>query len=177
MPDTMLDGEIVALDENGAPRLRRPPGGAYRNKNRQSDLLRVRSPVRWRRRSTRRCRWSNGRNRLQNLLADGKHGPRIRFVEHFETGGDAVLRSACRISLEGIVSKRARCALPIRPHGCWTKAKCRAGHEVVIGGWSTTGGEFRSLLVGVNRGRAISSMSAGSVPVSAKRRSSNCCPG
>ncbi|MEO8896651.1 MAG: DNA ligase D, partial [Rhizomicrobium sp.] len=34
----------------------------------------------------------------------------------------------------------------------WTKAKCRAGHEVVIGGWSTTAGKFRSLLVGVHRG-------------------------
>ena len=30
----------------------------------------------------------------------------IRFVEHFETGGDAVLQSACRMSLEGIVSKQ-----------------------------------------------------------------------
>ncbi len=34
----------------------------------------------------------------------------------------------------------------------WTKAKCRAGHEVVIGGWTTTAGKFRSLLAGVNRG-------------------------
>ena len=34
----------------------------------------------------------------------------------------------------------------------WTKAKCRAGHEVVIGGWTTTAGNFRSLLVGVHRG-------------------------
>src|SRR5918992_4791947 len=30
-------------------------------------------------------------------------------------------------------------------------AKCRAGHEVVIGGWTREGGRFRSLLVGVNR--------------------------
>ncbi len=33
----------------------------------------------------------------------------------------------------------------------WTKAKCRAGHEVVIGGWDETQGRFRSLLVGVHR--------------------------
>src|SRR6185437_1683404 len=36
--------------------------------------------------------------------------------------------------------------------GEWTKSKCRAGHEVVIGGWSETSGRFRSLLVGVHRG-------------------------
>ena len=34
----------------------------------------------------------------------------------------------------------------------WVKAKCRAGHEVVIGGWTLTGSSFRSLLVGVHRG-------------------------
>jgi bifunctional non-homologous end joining protein LigD len=33
-----------------------------------------------------------------------------------------------------------------------TKAKCRAGHEVVIGAWTDTGGRFRSLIVGVRRG-------------------------
>src|SRR5690606_5616231 len=30
--------------------------------------------------------------------------------------------------------------------------KCRAGHEVVIGGWTTTGEAFRSLIAGVYRG-------------------------
>ena len=30
----------------------------------------------------------------------------LRYVEHFVSSGDAVLQSACRMSLEGIVSKR-----------------------------------------------------------------------
>jgi bifunctional non-homologous end joining protein LigD len=34
----------------------------------------------------------------------------------------------------------------------WTKSKCRAGHEVVIGGWTMDSGHLRSLLVGVHRG-------------------------
>ncbi len=34
----------------------------------------------------------------------------------------------------------------------WTKAKCRAGQEVVLGGWKTTNGKFRSLMAGVHRG-------------------------
>ena len=33
----------------------------------------------------------------------------------------------------------------------WGKSKCRAGHEVVIGGWTTTGENFRSLIAGVYR--------------------------
>ena len=76
----------------------------------------------------------------------------IRFVEHFETGGDAVLSSACRLSLEGIVSKRLDAPYRSGRTEHWAKAKCRAGHEVVIGGWTTTNGKFRSLLVGVHRG-------------------------
>ena len=46
---------------------------------------------------------------------------------------------------------------PIAPAAAasWTKAKCRAGHEVVIGGWTDTDGKFRSLLVGVHRGEHL----------------------
>jgi bifunctional non-homologous end joining protein LigD len=67
----------------------------------------------------------------------------IRFVEHFDTGGEAVLRSACKLSLEGIVSKKLDAPYQSGRNGAWTKAKCRAGHEVVVGGWSTTNGRFR----------------------------------
>ena len=63
-----------------------------------------------------------------------------------------MLQSACRMNLEGIVSKRADAPYTSGRGDSWTKSKCRAGHEVVIGGWSTTAGKFRSLLVGVHRG-------------------------
>jgi bifunctional non-homologous end joining protein LigD len=63
-----------------------------------------------------------------------------------------VLRSACRLSLEGIVSKRGDAPYVSGRTNTWAKSKCRAGHEVVIGGYSTTEGKFRSLLVGVHRG-------------------------
>src|SRR4029434_5363583 len=33
-----------------------------------------------------------------------------------------------------------------------TKAKCRAGHEVVIGAWNSNGSQFKSLMAGVYRG-------------------------
>lgn len=86
------------------------------------------------------------------MLSDASEDSRLRFVEHFETGGEAVLRSACRLSLEGIVSKRADAPYVSGRTETWAKCKCRAGHEVVIGGYATTNGNFRSLLVGVHRG-------------------------
>ena len=76
---------------------------------------------------------------------------RIRYVDHFITAGQAVLDSACRMDLEGIISKRLDAAYRSGRSESWTKAKCRAGHEVVIGGWSGEGAQVRSLLVGVER--------------------------
>ena len=78
--------------------------------------------------------------------------PTIRYLEHFEAKADEVLASACRMSLEGIVSKRLDAAYVSGRSGGWTKAKCRAGHEVVVGGYTEREGALRSLLVGVNRG-------------------------
>jgi bifunctional non-homologous end joining protein LigD len=93
--------------------------------------------------------------RLKALLADLKLPPVLRYVEHFETAGDAVLRSACTMQLEGIVSKRLEAPYRSGRGEDWTKAKCRGGHEVVIGGWTGEGGRMRSLLVGVHRGRKL----------------------
>ena len=61
--------------------------------------------------------------------------------------------AACKMGLEGIVSKRSDA--PYQPDdrsGIWCKAKCRASQELVVGGWKTTGSAFRSLIVGAYRG-------------------------
>ena len=63
-----------------------------------------------------------------------------------------MLKSACRMSLEGIVSKQAAARYASGRTDSWTKAKCRAGHEVVIGGWNSNGNQFKSLMAGVYRG-------------------------
>ena len=62
-----------------------------------------------------------------------------------------MLLSACKMHLEGIVSKRLAGQYQSGRSADWTKAKCRAGHEVVLGGWTTEAGGLRSLLAGVNR--------------------------
>src|SRR5471030_2148988 len=84
----------------------------------------------------------------------GKH-PALRYVEHFETAGDAVMESACRMHFEGIVSKQLDAPYHSGRHGSWTKAKCHNGQEVIIGGWAMTGRKLRSLLAGVHRGKKL----------------------
>lgn len=80
----------------------------------------------------------------------------IRYVDHFAAAGQAVLESACRMDLEGIISKKLDAPYRSGRSETWAKSKCRAGHEVVIGGWSGEGAQLRSLLVGVRRdGRLV----------------------
>jgi bifunctional non-homologous end joining protein LigD len=151
LPDAIIDGEICALDENGAPDFAALQAALSEGKTNllvyfAFDLLFEGGEDLRTRPLTER------KERLQQLLSKTDDDARLRFVEHFEDGGEAVLRSACRLSLEGIVSKRGNAPYVSGRTNTWAKSKCRAGHEVVIGGYSTTEGKFRSLLVGVHRG-------------------------
>ena len=153
LPDCIVDGEIVALDEHGAPDFASLQ--AALSEEHTDDLVFFAFDLLFDGAENLRAQPLSARKaRLQEILNRENAGALgvLRFVDHFETGGDAVLKSACRLSLEGIVSKQIDAAYTSGRSSVWTKAKCRAGHEVVIGGWSTTNGAFRSLLVGVFRG-------------------------
>ncbi len=75
---------------------------------------------------------------------------RVRYVEHFASTGQAVLESACRMDLEGVISKSLEAPYTAGRSTTWVKSKCRGRDEVVIGGWTSEGDRFRSLIVGVN---------------------------
>jgi bifunctional non-homologous end joining protein LigD len=74
---------------------------------------------------------------------------RIRYVDHFASTGQAVLESACRMDLEGVISKKLDAPYSAGRSTTWLKSKCRGRDEVVIGGWTSEGSRFRSLIVGV----------------------------
>jgi bifunctional non-homologous end joining protein LigD len=151
LPDCIVDGEICALDENGAPDFAALQAALSEGKT--GDLVYFAFDLLYDGGEDLRSQPLIERKaRLQTLLSDAVNDPRIRYVEHFETGGDAVLRSACKLSLEGIVSKLADAPYQSGRTETWAKSKCRAGHEVVIGAYAKTSGKFRSLLVGVFRG-------------------------
>lgn len=152
MPDCILDGEICALDGEGTPDFASLQAALSEGQTDNLvyfafDLL-FDGYEDWRDRPL-----IERKRRLEALLVEAD--PHLRYVEHFETGGDAVLKSACKLSLEGIVSKQSAAAYRSGRTDTWAKSKCRAGHEVVIGGWAKTNGKFRSLLVGVHRGEGF----------------------
>lgn len=152
LPDCIIDGEICALDEQGAPDFAALQ--AALSEGTTDDLVYFGFDLLFAGdQDLRELPLTERKSRLEALMSDAGEDMRLRFVEHFETGGDAVLKSACRLSLEGIVSKKADAPYDSGRSKTWAKSKCRAGHEVVIGAYATTNGNFRSLLVGVFSGK------------------------
>jgi len=152
LPDVIVDGEAVALDAEGAPSFSGLQEALSAGRSEDlvffafdllfADGLDLRQqPLRER------------KARLAALIeaAGRKLKNRIRYVDHFETSGDAVLASAVRMGLEGIVSKRHDAPYRSDRSDSWLKTKARPGHEVVIGGWTGEDGQLRSLLVGAHR--------------------------
>ena len=153
LPDMLIDGEVVALDREGTPDFSALQAAISDGKTGRliffafdllfADAMDIRTlPLRER------------KARLKELLEarrKGKAGS-VRYVEHFEVDGEAMMQSARELSLEGIVSKKLDSRYHSGRSESWTKAKSRDGHEVVLGGWKSTNGKFRSLMAGVYRG-------------------------
>jgi bifunctional non-homologous end joining protein LigD len=148
-PDCLIDGEVVALDDARVPSFSAlqaalSAGDAEAMVFFAFDLpFEARSDLRPLPLRARKAR-------LERLLL-GAHGEHIRYVRHLEAPGDTVLESACRMGLEGIVSKRLDAPYLSGRVDSWRKSKCRLGQEVVLGGWTTDSGTLRALLAGVHR--------------------------
>jgi bifunctional non-homologous end joining protein LigD len=148
LKDGIFDGEVVALNHTGAPDFAALQAAISDAKTKELVFF-VFDQMFKSLEDLRPLALSERKSRLRESIEDAPSN--IRYVEHFVTAGDAVLQSACRMDLEGIVSKRFDAPYQSGRSESWGKSKCRQGHEVVIGGWTTTGDAFRSLIAGVNR--------------------------
>jgi bifunctional non-homologous end joining protein LigD len=149
LPDVLIDGEIVALDSDGNPSFSALQAAISEGKTEKLiffafDLLFAEDM------DLRKLPLRERKERLKALL-DEQGGKSIRYVEHFEVDGEAVMESAAKLKLEGIISKKLSAPYHSGRTESWTKAKAREGQEVVIGAWKTTNGKFRSLMAGVYR--------------------------
>jgi bifunctional non-homologous end joining protein LigD len=144
-PDCLLDGEIVALRKDGSTDFAALQDALSKSKT--SGLVYFVFDVLWAEGRDQRGEPLSTRKRvLDGLLPQA--GERIRPVSHFTADGKAVLEAACRMDMEGVVSKKLDAPYRSGRSDSWTKAKCRAGQEVVIGGWWGDGTTLRSILVG-----------------------------
>jgi bifunctional non-homologous end joining protein LigD len=98
------------------------------------------------------------KKKLLDLLAENKDQNIIQLAEHLDASGSDVLRVACNLRLEGIVSKRLSEPYVSGRTGIWTKAKCRATQHALIGGWTYSDKGFSGLLLGARKGRKLISI-------------------
>ncbi|MBD9529530.1 DNA ligase D [Paracoccus sp. PAR01] len=88
---------------------------------------------------------------LEQILTEAPEP--LRYSSHFDESGAMVLRHACRIGLEGILSKLRDGPYRSGRDKGWIKSKCSARQEFVIGGFTlsaATPGAIGSLVLGVH---------------------------
>ncbi|MCO5064142.1 MAG: DNA ligase D [Rhizobiaceae bacterium] len=150
--DAILDGEVVALDETGGTSFSRlqqalSSGDGDALTYYLFDLL-----------------WLDGSDlrkeplierkaALKDLLGPEAENSPLRYSDHFVQPGSMMLKHACRLGLEGVVSKQADAPYASGRSPSWIKSKCTQRQEFVILGYlpsESTGRGLRSLLVGYN---------------------------
>lgn len=97
---------------------------------------------------------------LQQLLeaAGMANSARVRYTEHIDADGTAFFDQACRLGLEGIISKRIDAKYRETRSKDWLKIKCTKQQELLIGGYTDPGGSrtgFGALLLGAWRGKRL----------------------
>lgn len=91
------------------------------------------------------------KNLLSALLSTGPASARVRYTEHILGDGRACFQEACRLGLEGIISKNRQRGYVGGRGADWVKVKCGSRDEFVIGGFTEPSGSragFGSLLIG-----------------------------
>jgi bifunctional non-homologous end joining protein LigD len=148
LPDCLLDGELTALRKDGTPDFATFQT-AMSSGERDAMVFFVFDALFVRGEDLRARPLSERKRRLAELL-DEHAADRLRLVDHISGPGPAVHKGACRMGLEGIVSKKLESPYRSGRGPVWVKAKCRPGQEVIVGGWNSHGGmTFRSLIAGV----------------------------
>jgi bifunctional non-homologous end joining protein LigD len=148
LPDCILDGEVCALDSSGISNFAQLQAALSDQKT--GDLVYFVFDLMYlEREGWREQPLTERKAALEAVLSKHlRRSTRIHYVEHFQTPGTDMLEAACKMGLEGIISKRADAPYKSGRGDDWTKSKCRGGQEVVIGGWWGDSNKLRSLLVG-----------------------------
>ena len=141
-PDTLIDGEVVAVDENGRVSfnaLQHSRAGAQIQFY-AFDLLNYRG------RSVVRLPLETRREFLAEALAKVEYP--VLPSTPFDAKRAELIRAARKLQLEGFIAKRRGSLYePGRRSGAWVKYKINRSQEFVIGGY-THGNPFDALIVG-----------------------------
>ncbi len=130
----MLDGEIVALNDQGASSFKTlqdelSHGHSDRLQYYVFDLLALDGE------DLRDLPLLERKRRLKTLLQKGDAGERVLYSEHFAYESD-VLEHVCGLAYEGVICKRGDARYVSGRNRNWLKVKCHKRQEFVIGGFT-----------------------------------------
>jgi bifunctional non-homologous end joining protein LigD len=167
----ILDGEVVALDASGRASFQRLQQSI--NKNAGSGLIfhifdliylegfiLTRTPLLERKRV------------LAELIQPLDERGVLRYSDHIEGNGEQFFKEACKLGIEGVVSKLADSMYESTRSRNWLKIKCIKRQEFVIAGYtlSEKGIPFSSLILGFyDKGKLVYAGRAGTGYTNAMR--------
>ncbi|WP_301750329.1 DNA ligase D [uncultured Erythrobacter sp.] len=160
LPPALIDGEIVAHDENGNPHFSSLQNILKRGHGSQGagdalafyafDLLEENGEDLTGMPNIER------KERLAALLEDAQ--PPIHVADHVIGAGEQLFEAMCGAGQEGIISKAIDAPYAHRRSRNWVKVKCNLRQEFVIVGFkasSARGRPFASLLLAQHEGKAL----------------------
>jgi DNA ligase D-like protein (predicted ligase) len=149
-PETVVDGEVVALDDSGRPDFHRLQHYGAEGSRIQYFIFDM---LVW-----------NGRDLTNMPLAERwkllksvkLRSPRIRVSEQCDISADQMLAAVRQQGLEGVVAKRKDSLYePGKRTGFWVKMRINRGQEFVIGGFIPGPHGVDSIIVGYYRGKDL----------------------
>lgn len=153
LPDnTIVDGELVVLDEDG-----RPSFNSLQHSRFTADALYFYAfdlPA-YQGRDLRKLPLLERRTLLEGYALKRMRDP-VRLSAIFDATASELVAAAKRAGLEGVIAKRAESRYESGERsGAWVKFKTNKGQELVIGGYKPGTHGFEYLLVGYYEGRDL----------------------
>jgi len=149
--NTVIDGEVVALDESGRPDfnlLQHYRAEASRIHYFVFDLLVYKN------RDVTRLPLIERHQVMKSVLK--LESPRIRITDYFETSAADMLNAIRAQGLEGVVAKRKDSRYESgKRSGSWAKYRLNSGQELVIGGYIPGAHGVDAIVVGYYRGQNL----------------------
>lgn len=148
---TILDGELVALDDEGRPQfslLQSFRSAAGRVRFVAFDILRLRG------RDLTKLPLLERKKLLEKEVSD--RAPQILVTDFAEGNPADMLREVKQRKLEGLIAKRKNSVYEAGERsGAWVKHRVNQGQEFVVGGYVPGTHGIEALLVGFYRGRDL----------------------
>jgi bifunctional non-homologous end joining protein LigD len=91
------------------------------------------------------------KNELKKVVA----GTDIQFSENFEIDGEAMFAHACKLGLEGVVSKVRNSAYPTGRSNDWVKKTCAQRETLTIAGFALDDGRWDGIYLGRRKGKDL----------------------